>query len=409
MKAGFIYFRLQVKKYAKILPVLLAESFLAVLFIAILGGIAIKVMGQESSFKQIKVGVVSEEEGSLTGLLLHFVEGMDSFKESSVLLKMEQQEAYGALESGEIYAAVFWEKGTLQSILDGTNIPVKVVLGHAGGNLETAVFRQVASAGGRLLSVAQAGIYGAHNFYQKSGQTQLIPEAEAYLNEAYLAYALNRASVFHLKKVSATGKVGLPAYYGISFLLILLLFVTIVGGRYTRVKRDAHTMVLAALGMKTGWQYLCDVLAFSMMLTGAGSVIALPVLAVCAGMEGMKSNTGLLWGMFIIVFFSATLLMRLLFQICGNDNGGIGIVFAVVFVTLLASGFLIPTAFLPVSLEEAGRLLPCKYWQELLFQALQGKVEIASLLILLLGDVIAVLWGMALFVFGNRMRGSERG
>ena len=55
MRAGFIYFKLHCKKYGKILPMILAESFLFALLIVLLGTMAVKIMGEDSGFAQIKL------------------------------------------------------------------------------------------------------------------------------------------------------------------------------------------------------------------------------------------------------------------------------------------------------------------------------------------------------------------
>jgi len=219
MKAGFLYFKLQCKRYSRILPVILTESLLIAAFIVILGSVSMKVLGESRAFAQIEVGVVSKEDAALTGLLVSFVEGMDSFEENCSFVLMDEDKAYEALERGDLYAAVFLPEGVLESILNGTNIPAKVVLSRACSELETAVFKEVADAGGRLLSIAQAGIYAADALCIELKCRELIPQAENYLNDAYLEYALNRETIFELEEVSATGKVGVIVYYGISLLL----------------------------------------------------------------------------------------------------------------------------------------------------------------------------------------------
>ncbi len=402
MRAGFLYFKLQCKKYGKILPMILAESLLLALLIVLLGAMAVKLLGQGSSLAQIKVGVVSEEEEGLTGLLVSFVEGMDSLEDNCSFELMEEQEAYEALEAGELYAAVFLPEGMLDSILNGTNLPAKIVLSRACSELETAVFEEVAGAGGRMLSVAQAGIYAADELCLETGHTGQIAEAEAYLNDAYLNYALNRTSIFELEEVSATGKVGVITYYTASLLLVFLTFSAVVMGRYVKVKPDAHTMLLAAAGMRREWQYLCDIIAFAVVVAIVGSIIGCPLLWACAAMEGATDEAVLLCGVYVWILFSVGLFVRLLLQICGNDNGGMGNVFAFAVVAMFASGLFIPTAFLPVTLERIGKLLPYRYWLEMILNAFRGEVKATWMMVMLLGNVAAFFLGMGLFLQNSR-------
>lgn len=408
MKAGFLYFKLQCKRYSRILPVILAESLLLAAFIVMLGSVSMKVMGESTAFAQIEVGVVSQEDDALTGLLVSFVEGMDSFEESCSFTLMDEHKAYEALERGEIYAAVFLPEGVLESILNGTNIPAKIVLSRACSELETAVFKEVADAGGRLLSIAQAGIYAADALCVELECRELIPQTENYLNEAYLEYALNREKIFELEEVSATGKVGIFTYYGISLLLIFLSFTAVVVGRYAKVKKDAHTMIVATLGMGLRKQYLCDTLAYTLTITFAGSFIACPILWKCASYEGLESKTFILCMVFVSILFSVALLVRLLLQISGNGNGGIGGIFAVLLIMMLFCGLILPTAFLPVSLERVGNFLPYRYWMDMILSAMQGRVKIVQLFALVFGDVIMLLLGMGLFGVESSFAGKER-
>lgn len=398
MRAGILYFKLQCKKYSKILPLILAESFLFALLILLTGFAAVKMLGQGSSFAGIKVGVVSQEEESMTGLLISFVEGMDSFEENCSFVRMEEQEAYEALEAGELYAAVILPEGILEGILNGTNIPARVVLSRACSELETAVFEEVAGAGGRMLSVAQAGIYAADDLCLETGNAEQIAEAEAYLNEAYLDYALNRTAIFELEEVAATGKVGLLSYYGISLLLVFMTFAAVVAGRYAKTKQDAHTMLLSAYGLKPVWQYLCDVLAFTVPFTVAGSIIGCPVLVWCAGREGTVSRAGALCVLFVIVLFSVVLFIRMLLQFTGNNNGGMGSAFAALFAAMFVCGLFLPAAFLPVWTEDFAQLLPYSFWLKLLLAALQEKVQAKEVLGLVMGSLATILVGMCVFL-----------
>lgn len=407
MRARGLYLKLQCKKYGKMLPVVLAQSFLLALIIVLIGTVAVKVMGQGSSFAQIKVAVVSEEEKSLTGLLINFVEGMDSFEGNCSFVQMDEEEAYRGLEAGEIYAAVFLPQGLLDSILSGSNIPAEVVLSRACSRLETAVFEEVASAGGKMLSVAQAGIYAADALCIETGNSDKIAETEGYLNEAYLDYALNRTSIFELEEITAIGKVEPVSYYGISLLLFFLSFAAVVMGRYAKVKPDAHATVLAALGMRPIWQYFCDAIAFAAVVVLLGGIIGCPILCICAVREGVRSAMSGLCITYVFVLLSVALFVRLLLQICGNDNGGIGSVFTFLFAVMFACGFLIPTAFLPIYIEKVGKIFPYKYWMEMLLGALQGKGRVEQILVMLFADGIVLLIGMSLFWLRCRRNGRK--
>lgn len=407
MRAGFLYFKLQCKKYCKILPAILAESLLLVLFIGTIGVMTVRIMGQASSLTQIKVGVVSGEDENLTKLLLGFVEGMDSFKERCTFVRASEQEVYKALESGELYAAVILPEGIMAGILNGTNIPAKVILSRACSEMETAVFAEVAGAGGRMLSVAQAGIYAADDLCLEAGYSELITEAEAFLNETYLNYALKRATIFEVEEVSATGKVGLFSYYGVSLLLVFLTFAAVVAGRYAKIKVDVHGLLLSASGLRQMQQYLCDVYAFVVTFTVAGCMLGYPVLVLCARQEGTISKIDILCIIFTLVVMSLALFLRLLLQITGNNNTGMGCLLILLLMAMLICGLFLPTAFLPVWTDHIAQFLPFSLWTELLLTAMSGNLQVKPVVILIIGSLLTVPIGMLIFYVRNIRRGRE--
>lgn len=405
MRTGIVFFRLQCKKYSKILPVILAESFLCAVLIVMLGLVVLKLSGQSSSISEIKVAVVLEEDEDLTKLLVRFVGGMESFEETVTFLQMEKDEAYEVLERGEIYAAVILPEGVLESILNGTNIPVRVVLSRAGSEMETAIFEEVVKAGGRMLSVAQEGIYAAEDFCLETGHYDKISEADDYLNAVYLKYSLNRNAIFKQEKINATGDVGLLTYYGAALLLVFFTFAGVVLGKHVQVYPSELSSVLAASGFKRIWQYFCDVLAFSGVFALAGGVIGCPVLLVCIRQADMGSTGVLLCIIFVLVLFAIGVFIRMLFQITGNESGGTGCIFVLLFAMMFACGLFLPSAFLPLWADKLGQMLPYKFWLELLLQSMWDEVESYRVGNLLTGCVCSLFIGAVLFCLNGSRSG----
>ena len=82
MRAGGTFFRLEMKRYAKAVPIVFLESILFGIMILVFGIFASKYVYGEQAIGKIKVGIVSIEDEKLSGMLVDFVSSMDSMKES---------------------------------------------------------------------------------------------------------------------------------------------------------------------------------------------------------------------------------------------------------------------------------------------------------------------------------------
>lgn len=402
MRAGLIYWRLQLKKFIKKMPVIMVESILFAVLILAFGIYAARAVYGENDFSKIKIAVVSQEESRMTNMLLSFVGGMESFEDSCEFLLMEEEEAGKAAEKGEIYAAVFLPEGVLESILDGTNVPARIVLNHAYSRMEAEIFEAAAQAGNRLLSVAQAGIYAADEFCLMTGQEELIPDAEEKLNEAYLEYALGRNAVFKMQEITATGKAGPAAYYSIALFLVFLSFAGMILARYAQVRKNVFSRLLSAKGLWAGWQYLAESMAFAAVYAIFGTVLGVFVLlfAMHAENKGRPEITGILV-LFLGIFVMGTFL-RLLVEVTGHETGGIGIGLGIQSVMVIICGLILPPAFLPPTLEKVGTFLPHTIWLQSLLAVLNGQeqgVWIAGLGLVLAGSLVC---GMLLFACPDR-------
>ena len=190
MYCRWMLFRLKLKEFMRILPLILLET---ILFAAILAGAGIyatRAIYGDKVIKEIKVGIVAEGEDRMADMLVRFVGGMDSFKDRVSLEIMSKEAAEDALKTGEIYGAIIVPEGIVDSILSGENIPAKILTGSAYSKIETEVFTQLSRAGASLLTTAQAGIYAADTLCGENGRADLIGQTEDALNEAYLKYAL---------------------------------------------------------------------------------------------------------------------------------------------------------------------------------------------------------------------------
>lgn len=375
MHCRWILFQLEIKKFMKILPAILLETVLFAILLLGAGAYATKAIYGGRTVNEIKVGVAAQGEDAVADTLFKFVGAMDSIKDSASFEMLSEEEAREKLKLGEIYAAIIVPEGIIENILSGKNVPARILLSKAYSKMETEVFAQLSRAGAGLLTTAQAGIYAADAFCTENGQTDRIGQTEDFLNEVYLEYALGRSALFKEKEVNAVKGVNLTDYYCISLLFAFLSFAGLSFGRYMQVKMGERQKLVKSRGIGRMQQYLIETAAFSIVFALLGTIVSLPVYLFV--IYGSKSSflVAATWAFMIVIWFFAGVFMRALFQLVGNQAGGIGIGFVFLMALMLASGVFIPQAFLPSWMEKVGSFVPYKVWMESMTVILQGKFD----------------------------------
>ncbi len=371
MYCRWIFFWLNVKKFIKLLPAIVAETVLFGLLLLGVGAYASKAVYGEKAIGEIRVGIVSEGEDKMTDMLLKFVESMDSVRDTVSFVRLSEEEARQGIADEELYAAVVIREGMVDSIISGENVPVTVLLGRA----ETDIFVQFTKAGAKLLTTAQAGIYAADAFCVESGWEEGIPWTENYLNEAYLKIALERTSLFKEKEVRAVSGVGLGDYYGISLLLAFLSFAGLAFGRYMQTESGERERLFRCRGLGRGQQYLLETVAFASAFILLGMVVSIPVYLFLVKTGISSFEVSWTWMGMGVVWLSEGIFIRALMQVFGNHAAGIGVSFAALMAMMTAAGIFIPSAFLPLWVEKAGNYVPYRPWMEGMAAALQGSFD----------------------------------
>lgn len=399
MYCRWTLFRLEMKRLISMLPSILLETLLFGLIISGVGIYAAKSLYGDKAVGEIKVGIVADSEDRMTGMLVRFVQSMDSLKDSASFVILPEEEAVRQVKEGEIYAAVMVPEGIVDSVISGENLPVTIQLGNSYSRMETEVFAQLTRSGAQLLSVAQAGIYAADTFCLENEMQDQIQQTEDYLNVAYLDYAIGRASVFRTKEVNAVKGVGIVDYYGISLLLAFLSFAGLSFGKCIQVNMGERERLLCIQGISAYGQYVIRAGAFAVVFALLGTIISLPVYLLLIRYTGSSFQVAASWLALFFIWFVIGLFLRMLFQLTGSSPGGIGICFVILMALMFASGVFLPSAFLPLWMEKFGNYFPYKGWMEAAAAVLQGRCEgqiirkllIQVIIFLIVGTFLAVL------------------
>lgn len=377
VKKHLLFLGFQAKTTIRILPLLL----LCTLIFGCLSGALAYAGGKllDSGDKgpmQIKVAAVVPENDPLVKLGLDTVKHMDSLKNICQIVTTDKSSALRMLQNNEVALALLLPPGFVDGIMDGTNLPATVYLPENSG-LETMLFCSVIDAGSNTLAYVQSGIYAVDDLLRAHGKDSYVADAESWLNDFYMQYALNRNTFFQAEAVSSTGDVSMAGFFISSGVLLVML---LCGMSVTEVFASRKNSLMESLrihGISPAFlrfgEFLSVTLLFFVLFQGmallAGVTIdpdfipdsiseVLAFLLLCGGISAF-----------------------LMFLSCLGDSPMIHIVllFLLSAVMLYAAGRIIPAAFLPSGVEAAGSRTPAAYWGHLLESIFYGKLQAVDL------------------------------
>ena len=358
MRTFLIYLQMECKRTLKSIPYVLTGAIVLVVLAGAIAFSAGKLLYGDRAVGRIKVGVVMPEDDALAGMAMRMVSSLDSVKSLCDFTYVEAAQGRRQLKDGELLALLEIPDGLVEGIMDGSNVPVTVVLPDNAG-LEEAVFKELTGAGSSLLKTAQAGIYAADDYLNAYGMTVFIAQAERDLNEVFLRYALARERCFSGEEASAAGDVGVAAYYGISAAVGVLLLLGIPAACIAGPYRPATEEMLLRIGIGRAQRTAARTLSLCLLL-----MLFFSVPTAVAAYRGLFKAEAAAPLMGILLCLAAAGWIHLHYELCRNETAAILLLFGTTVVMLFMSGGIIPSVFLPKAVQAAGKWTPAAYFAD---------------------------------------------
>lgn len=392
MSMYLVFWKLELKRAYRRFPQMFAGA-IALLFLA--GAIALlagRALYGDAAVSRVKVGVTMPED-ALSRQMVSMISSLDSVKSLCDFQYLEREECLEGLQKGRLNAVMDLPEGLIEGIMEGSNPPVRILLpGDAW--LEGRIFKELTEAGAAILGASQAGIYAGNELCLQYGLEAEIPKLEQDLNRIYLSYSLPREDYFRHLRVSATGDVEVPVFYGISAYVLFLLLLAIPVSGYLLPFPSVMRQKLALAGAGNAgraWGRIAGLgsLFFVMtILMGAlmRGLLLLPELLpgeyfseLSGWLEGAREaklwetpttgrGSGMIPGAFfsgaasvltlLLVCLAAAALVALIYQAAGTLLGGIMLLFLTVTAQHFLAGGFLPAVFLPKTLRQLAPGMP---------------------------------------------------
>ncbi|MCR5664662.1 MAG: ABC transporter permease [Oscillospiraceae bacterium] len=373
MKRFPVYFTLQLKRAAKLLPQMLAVTLLLAVLTALAGLMLSRMNAEDESKQLVRLAIVGNTEEGYLSEGLGLLESLDSSRFSIKLENMDREEAVRALRRGEIDAYAEIPDGWAEALWYGVHLPINYVSNSGGSDVGSQLMREIVTAISTLVLETENAVYGAQDFVYEQLDGDGMRAGDAVMWR-YATAILDRDRLFQVKTIGAAGDLSYPGYYlcGIGILFLMLWSIScspLFSGRSRELGQ-----ILGAEGLRAPAQVLAEftgyllLMLFGMLVAGGllGALlkrfeIAIPELAALDKSE----KTQLVFAALSVAAMLCAL-QFLLYELANSTVSGILLQFLNAAVQGYLAGCFYPASFFPEGLRAVGSLLPAGQGMRLL-------------------------------------------
>lgn len=363
---------MEVNKTMRMLPRMLLQAILLMVIIGTIAFCGVKSMEKEPLAVSVDIAVVAEDDNAVTQMAIGFVESMESVSEFCSFRQVSEEEGFALLEEGKVAALILLPEQLVEGIMNGQNPAVEIYFAKQAG-LESMLFKELTDAGAGLLNVAQAQIYGAGDTAAAYDFTDKLSVMEMEIDSYNLAFALDRLALYETEQVSATGQMNTMQYFAASAVVLFLLLFGMALYPVMQPEPAVFRRQLARQGVGLWWQDFCQWLC-GLLSVGLMSILCLAVSRIAAAWSGDSGKkielfgrgqrAGHMAGIAFLILLGIVListLVYLVYSLAGSRVSGILLLFMISIIMIYLSGGLVPSMFLPETMQKIGDKLPTAY------------------------------------------------
>ena len=252
----FIYFALQLKRNARMLPRVLALTLALVIAGGVAGYALYKNSVNDESKRLITIGIVCTDKNRLIETCIGTLNSFDSSRYSVKIEKMTEEEAHESLLAGAISGYIIVPDNYARDIYNGKDARLKYVSFRGASGIGMALISEVIGITAKASLESTNAIYGAQ-FYVRDHFPGMDPSDEGdRLFEKYAALMLTRQELYPARKLGVSGHTTMLVYLVCGLLLMFLLFWGVSSSplfrRNGELSRMLNARKLGALGQISG-------------------------------------------------------------------------------------------------------------------------------------------------------------
>lgn len=366
----------------------LKKTMLNFILITILLAAAITVVSytimQSQIFSRIEVGVVVPDQDAATQTVVQFVSAMKSVKTVCDFRYMDEETAMAEMENGNLQAVILLPVNFYEDVDSGMNTPAQIFI-PKNSALNVRVFQELLKDGISLLQTTEAGVYATYELMREEEHVMEAADMGDYLAEQYIVEGLSRQRLFEEQVISPFGKMESAQFYYLSVFMIVLLMSGLSMGYLFRGHSRAVDQELKLYGLGAIKRSFVKVAIMtfllyllSLVLFGAGLLLTriTPLKLLYWSSEMLVST--------LLLCLTVSAYFYMIYGLCDNGMQGASVLFAANAAMILISGLILPSAYLPGSIQHIGNVMPLYIWSEYAREILFEYVQPASIIWLLI-------------------------
>lgn len=384
------YIKIEGKRLIHILPGFLLSAFTVMLFTLLLIFLAQRFLPEALTVIPFRIGLCVEGDDLMSNYVNDYIRQMESTEGLMEFLEIPAGEVFeepaadfadmqGAreisrgkvqdlLEEKQLTACIVIPERTAQSIMNGTNIPVQVIMAaeteHAERYLQERLLALLTECGAVTIDVPQAETLLLYEM-----QVENPAELGQTLDLFHFGLVLGREDWFETETISAFGSADLEEYYLAAGWTLLFLFWGLGCGSLFRKREDNMPLLLKRKGVMLTYQQSVRQGLYVMWHLVPLIVLLLVLLArgdAGGGIGGkMALQIAASWAPGVLCVAMLALRSSFFFEIAPTTAGGILFNVVLGLLGFFGAGGILPPVFLPRTVTEICDKLPvglCMDW-----------------------------------------------
>lgn len=391
MRQSRMLLKLEIKRAMKKLPQLLLGAVVITLVVALIV-ICCAAAGKKSEESSVsRVALVTNNNTLVENVGMEMLGSMETVEN---LYKFEvalQEDAMERFYNGELEGVIVFPNNYVDGIGRGDNEPAQVFVRTAGVSYSLGIIAETCGAAGTLLTSTEAASYALQDWGKEYGIKNTWEMAEA-LSVTDARVILSREDAFSKVTIYGEGDVSFAQSYLCAALVILILLWGLSCG--TIMKGDSPVLVkkLKANLISVEKQQLIKLTALVILLGVVFLIIGGLLIGAYFFMPELFETLDVtsIWQLvllliaFVPVIILAAAIVMFAYTVTSNQIGGILLLFIGTVVMSYISGCLMPSVYLPETIQELAKFLPTTYMHREATNAIMGIVDIKCLLIIVL-------------------------
>lgn len=357
MKLRARYYYYEWKRILKYIPQMLIGAIVLVLMAGAIAFCAVQIFTDTDAAPKVRVAFVVDDQSDSLSLLVDFIGSMKSTENSFIFQEMSLNDAQTSLDHGDISAVMILPQQVISGIMDGSNRHIQVILSDHDP-LSAILLQELAMAGAKILSSAQAGTYTMTELYINAGLSDSLSAAYTALDLRNLQYALVRDDLFRCVSADPTGKVPVTSYYLASGLIFFFLMLGTGCVIFYDKGSKSRALKLKSVGIGTLSECFSHFLGILFYQLIPALLVCIPFIRqLFLKSMNLKTFGGLVFLLLIFLLASCSYLFFLL-EASSTAAFAVIFIFSVTILMMLVCGCFIPTGLMPSALISWSRYLP---------------------------------------------------